>query len=121
MKWQPKIHQSHSWSWSLPELPNGWTATVADDPASGYYLASAKCQWWTVRHPRYFEEFDEAKRESLRLALAQGKASSDPRCKVQPESLVVGQFGFLLFSETYVPRGTSVKHGGISHADQKGI
>lgn len=86
MKWQPKIHQSHSWSWSLPELPNGWTATVTDDLQAGGigYTASAKCQWWHVRHPKTFEEFDEAKRESLRLALAQRKASPDPSCKVQP-------------------------------------
>lgn len=82
MKWQPKIHQSHSWSWSLPELPNGWTATVADDESG--YVASAKCQWWQVRDPRFFDEFDEAKREALKLALRQGKASSNPACKVQP-------------------------------------
>lgn len=82
MKWQPKIHQSHSWSWSRPEMPNGWTATVTDDPQTGKYRASATCRWWQVQHPQEFDEFDEAKRQALMLALSQDKASPDSRCRV---------------------------------------
>lgn len=91
MAWQPKFDSAGNWSWTHPELANGWIPLVADHsqtfapPRQTEYIAAAVCQWWIVNNPRPFATFAEAKTAALELGLAQLQASKDPNCRVLPE------------------------------------
>lgn len=86
MNWKYATDSCGGWYWFSDNLPNGWCGSVTDMSQSvspqkpTRYLYSAACPWWIVPGD-WVDTLQEAKSRAVELAMLQGTASSDPRCR----------------------------------------
>lgn len=87
--WEPIFCPCDDYQWATGDIGNGWSASVSDHSQScaprkaTKYVAAAICRWWLVSYPAEFENFADAKKAAIDLALAQKTACPDASCRVE--------------------------------------